>query len=255
MGTTLGLIGAGGSILTVPILVYFFKIPPLVATAYSLLIVGSTAFVGAISYHQKNLVNVKSAIIFTIPATLSVVFTRSLIVPNLPNQILEIPKEIFIMLLFAMLMILAATFMMRPIKIKTHQTTDNSLSLHKLIFGSAAIGFLTGMVGAGGGFLIIPTLISLFRLGMKEAIGTSLAIIATNSLIGFQGDLASGIKIDWSILSIFMALTIFGMLAGLFLSKNFDGQKLKKIFALFVIVVAISILLQETIQFINLSNL
>ena len=121
MGTTLRLIGAGGSILTVPILVYFFKIPPLVATAYSLLIVGNTAFVGAISYHQKNLVNVKSAIIFTIPATLSVLCTRAFVVPNLPNQILGIPKEIFIMLLFAMLMILAATFMMRPIKIKTHQ--------------------------------------------------------------------------------------------------------------------------------------
>jgi hypothetical protein len=187
-----------------------------------------------------------------VPAMISVLITRAFIIPNLPAKFLNIPKEIFIMLLFAMLMILAATFMIRPIKIKTHQTTDNSLSLHKLIFGSAAIGFLTGMVGAGGGFLIIPTLIALFRLGMKEAIGTSLAIIATNSLIGFQGDLASGLKIDWSILSIFISLTIFGMLAGLFLSKNFDGQKLKKIFALFVIVVAISILFQEITQFINL---
>jgi uncharacterized protein len=253
MGATLGLIGAGGSILTVPILVYFFKIPPLTATAYSLLIVGSTALIGAVSYYKKNLVKIKSAAIFATPATISVLCTRALVLPNLPSQIFGAPKEIFVMLLFAALMLLAALFMLKPPKIIAKKTAEKPKAL-KLVFGSAAIGFLTGMVGAGGGFLIIPTLIALFGLSMKEAIGTSLAIIAANSLISFKGDLILNPQIDWQFLALFIFLTAIGMLGGVFLSKYFDAKKLKKIFAIFVACVALAIFAQETLQLLNSTN-
>jgi len=253
MGATLGLIGAGGSILTVPILVYFFKISPLTATAYSLLIVGSTALIGAVSYYKKNLVKIKSAAIFAAPAMISVLCTRALVVPNLPSQIFGAPKEIFVMLLFAALMLLAAFFMLKPPKIAAEKITKKP-KFFKLVFGSAAIGFLTGMVGAGGGFLIIPTLVALFGLNMKEAIGTSLAIIATNSLVGFNGDLMLNPQINWQFLALFIFLTASGMLGGIFLSKYFDAQKLKKIFAIFVACVAVTIFVQETLQLLTLTN-
>lgn len=252
MGITLGLIGAGGSILTVPILVYFFKIQPLIATAYSLLIVGCTALIGAFLYYRKNLVNIKSAITFTIPATISVFCTRALIVPNLPEYILGIPKNIFVMLLFSLLMFLAAFFMLRPLSPKNNQKKSEFCKRCVLVFGSIGIGFFTGIVGAGGGFLIIPALILLFNLPMKEAVGTSLAIIAVNSLIGFNGDLMTGLEINWNILAFFIVLTISGMVTGVFLGKRFDGQKLKKIFAIFIVIIAISILVNELTQLINL---
>jgi uncharacterized membrane protein YfcA len=233
IGSTLGLIGAGGSILTVPILVYFFKISPLLATTYSLLIVGITALIGAASYYKKNLANVRLAVTFAIPAMLSALITRTFIMPNLPDKIFTAPKEIFIMLLFALLMLGAALFMLKPINKKTeqlhHQNKSNFIFL-KLLFGSSAIGFLTAMVGAGGGFLIIPTLIMLFGLNAKESIGTSLIIITINSLVGFGGDLFLGIKIDWIFLSGLIALMSLGMTFGLWVSKYFDASKLKKIF-------------------------
>jgi len=257
MGTTLGLIGAGGSILTVPILVYFFKIPPLLATAYSLLIVGSTALIGALSYYRKNLVDIRSALIFMVPAMISVLITRAFIIPNLPEELVNIPKEIFIMLLFASLMLAAAFLMLRPpiFSVTNLFQKKSKFTFLKLTLGSSAIGFLTGMVGAGGGFLIIPTLVMLFGLSMKQSIGTSLAIIATNSLVGFGGDLFSGIKIDWSVLALFIALTSLGIIFGIWLSKNLDGQKLKKVFSLFILMVAIAIFIQEIHQLLTMSKI
>ena len=255
MGTTLGLIGAGGSILTVPILVYFFKIPPLLATAYSLLIVGITALIGALSYFRKNLVDIRSALIFMVPAMISVLITRAFIIPNLPEELINIPKEIFIMLFFASLMSTAAFLMLRPQIFSTTKPTKKiKFTFSKLMLGSSAIGLLTGMVGAGGGFLIIPALVMLFGLSMKQSIGTSLAIIATNSLIGFSGDLFLGIKINWSVLTLFIALTSLGMIFGIWLGKNLDGQKLKKVFSLFILMVAIAIFIQEIHQLLTMSK-
>ena len=255
MGTTLGLIGAGGSILTVPILVYFFKIPPLLATAYSLLIVGITALIGALSYFRKNLVDIRSALIFMVPAMISVLITRAFIIPNLPEELINIPKEIFIMLFFASLMSTAAFLMLRPQIFSTTKPTKKiKFTFSKLMLGSSAIGLLTGMVGAGGGFLIIPALVMLFGLSMKQSIGTSLAIIATNSLIGFSGDLSLGIKINWSVLTLFIALTSLGMIFGIWLGKNLDGQKLKKVFSLFILMVAIAIFIQEIHQLLTMSK-
>ena len=246
MGLTLGLIGAGGSILTVPILVYLLGVKPVVATGYSLLIVGSAALTGAIRYWRSGLVNLRAALMFAVPAMLTVLATRTFIVPSIPDPLMGIPKDIFIMLLFAGLMIAAALFMLKPLKVeKTHHPEMTPARAIKLVVGSAGVGLLTGMVGAGGGFLIIPTLIALFGLTVKEAIGTSLAIIAINSLVGFQGDVASGILLDWHMLGLFIGMTLLGMWLGTTLAKRMKGEKLKKLFGVFTLLVGVAVLAEE----------
>ncbi len=254
MGLTLGLIGAGGSILTVPILVYLLSVKPVLATGYSLVIVGSAALTGAIRYWRNDLVNIKVALLFAAPAMLTVLATRTFIVPAVPDPIAGIPKDIFVMLLFAALMILAATFMLHPLKMKPNRSQAlNAGRVFKLVIGSAGVGLLTGMVGAGGGFLIIPTLIALFGLPMKEAIGTSLAIIAINSLVGFKGDIAAGIPLDWQLLGTFLGLTLLGMWLGTSLGKRIEGEKLKKLFGVFTFLIAIAVVAEELHALFNIS--
>lgn len=251
MGVTLGLIGAGGSILTVPILVYFLHVPPVVATGYSLFIVGCAALIGAWRYHRRGLVNFRAAIIFMIPAMFCVFFTRNSIVPMLPETMpfagMLISKNVFIMLMFALLMLLAAVFMLRPVASADTSVPPkmNFIRLVKLVIGSAGIGLLTGFVGAGGGFLIIPTLIGLFGLAVKEAVGTSLAIIAVNSLVGFNGDIAHGIPMDWALLGLFLLLTTAGMLLGTSYAKKIDSKHLRKLFGWFVLAVGCAVLLDN----------
>lgn len=246
MGLTLGLIGAGGSILTVPILVYLLGVKPVVATGYSLLVVGSAALTGAIRYWRNDLVNIKAALMFAAPAMLTVLAARTFIVPAIPDPLFGVPKDIFIMLLFSALMILAAGFMLRPVRVVSdHSHVLTPVRILKLIFGSAGVGLLTGMVGAGGGFLIIPTLIALFGLSMKEAIGTSLAVIAINSLVGFKGDIAAGIPLDGPLLGAFLGLTLLGMWLGTALGKRLEGEKLKKLFGVFTLLIGVAVLLEE----------
>lgn len=245
MGLILGMIGAGGSILTVPILFYCFKMPAFEATTYSLVIVGVTAFSGAVTYFKQGLVDLKSAFIFAVPAAICVFLTRSFVIPNLPNFIFSFHKEDALMIAFSLLMIVAAVSMLRPKKIAKKQNKEVKENPVKLIFGSSAIGFLTGLVGVGGGFLIVPTLINLFALDAKKAIGTSLVVIAANSLIGFKSDLIFGAQLDWSLLFTLCLLTLIGMACGIFVSKKFDHHQLKKLFAYFVIAIAILIFFQQ----------
>ncbi|MBU6140610.1 MAG: sulfite exporter TauE/SafE family protein [Proteobacteria bacterium] len=251
MGLILGLLGAGGSILTMPILVYCFSMPAFEATTYSLMIVGVTAMIGAIGYYRKNLVDLRSAIIFAIPAGACVILTRTFILKNLPESILGVSKDNILMLAFALLMIFAAFSMLRSKKIVTENVKNQNPNLLKLISGSSLIGLLTGFVGVGGGFLIVPTLIGLFGLDAKKAIGTSLVVIAANSLIGFKSDLILGSDLDWMFLTIFCLLTASGMIAGIRLGRNFDNQQLKKLFTYLVIVIALLIFSQTLQQMLN----
>ncbi len=246
MGLILGLIGAGGSILTVPILVYLLGIQPIIATGYSLLIVGAGALFGALRYYRQGHVDLQAALVFSIPAMMAVLFTRALVIPNLPDPILGIPKDSFIMLLFAFLMLAVARFMWNPLTTKAApQSQQPTERLIKLVLASAGVGCLTGMVGAGGGFLIIPTLVALFGLPIKLAVGTSLTVIAINSLIGFQGDILSGIPMNAPVLGLFLGLTLLGMWLGTTLGKNIDGMKLRNLFGVFTALVGILILITE----------
>jgi len=252
IGVSLGLIGGGGSILTVPVLVYLFKEDPILATSYSLFIVGVTSAIGSVSYFKKGLVNVKTAIVFGVPAIISVFITRAFIVPAIPSELfsvggLVITKSLFIMVVFAILMIVASYSMIKKGVAKNETFTEQKFNYPLILLEGSVVGVLTGIVGAGGGFLIIPALVVLSKLPMKEAIGTSLVIIAAKSLIGFFGERAVGHNIDWAFMLIISGFAIIGIFIGSFLSKKIDGNKLKPAFGWFVLVMGIYILIKETL--------
>lgn len=251
IGIALGLIGGGGSILTVPVLVYLFAVDAVTATAYSLFIVGITSFVGSITYFKNNLVNIKTAIIFGTPSIFAVYITRAFIVPAIPKTIfvvneLVITKSLVMMLLFAVLMIAASISMIK--KTKTTATTIKAQQFnYPIIFlEGLVVGVLTGFVGAGGGFLIIPALVLLSKLPMKEAVGTSLVIIAAKSLIGFLGE-KNLQQLNWQLLLSIALFAIIGIFIGTILSKKVDGNKLKPAFGWFVLVMGVYVILKETI--------
>jgi uncharacterized membrane protein YfcA len=252
IGISLGLIGGGGSILTVPVLVYLLSIDTVLATTYSLFIIGTTSVVGSFSYFRKGLVNTKIAVVFGIPSIAAVFLTRTYIVPAIPDEIFSvgsfiITKSILLMLIFAVLMIVASYSMIR----KSGQERDEILPnqsfnyLHILTQG-IFVGFITGLIGAGGGFLIIPALVNLMKLPIKTAVGTSLVIISINSLMGFLFSL-SHTPIHWQFLLIITFIAITGILIGSFLSTRIDGKKLKPAFGWFVLVMGIYIIIKETI--------
>lgn len=251
MGVTLGLLGAGGSILTVPILVYILGLEPVTATGYSLLIVGSAAAAGTIKYIQQKQVSLSSAVIFALPAMLMVFISRRYFIPALPETLFGISRGSILMILFSLLMIFVGWNMKRT-RAKTPQMPSEFtlFRLLRLVLGSSAVGVLTGSVGAGGGFLIIPALTSLFGLDMKKAVGTSLVIIAINSLIGFQGDRLSGITLDWQLLGPFLLFTLLGILAGTVLQNRVESQTLKQAFGTFTLVMGFLMLAKEVFHII-----
>lgn len=251
MGFTLGLLGGGGSILAVPIFVYLFRLAPTVATGYSLCVVGIAASIGAYRNHCANTIQYRTGLLFAIPSFLGVFSARVFLLPSLPEVIFEsgafsLSKDSFVMLVFALVMSAASYSMIRGRKndapIKLQSTTRNIfIAMQGLIVGTTA-----GFVGAGGGFLIVPALVLFSRLPMKEAIGTSLFIIALQSLVGFSGEVAVNKgSIDWSFLAIFACLSIVGILMGTFATKFISGDKLKKGFGFFVLVMAVFILYQQ----------
>jgi uncharacterized membrane protein YfcA len=320
IGFTLGLIGGGGSILTVPVLVYMLHINPVLATAYSLFVVGVSSTVGAFNYMKKGLLNYKTAIIFAVPSFIAVFLTRKFLVPAIPEQLFSIGKldittevlfilililamifvsllslnrifqgnkkhiktfllvtpaaimvflvrqflipripdnlivmgdftlsrDMGIMLFFAVIMLLAGLSMIRKNKSEENDKEPSGIIYNYpiIVLEGAIIGTITGIVGAGGGFLIIPALVLLARLPMKMAIGTSLLIIAVKSLAGFLGDLSNQ-SIDWVFLLSFTGLAIIGIFIGTYLSKFIDNQKLKKGFGWFVIIMSVYIILKE----------
>ena len=254
MGLSLGLIGGGGSILTVPILVYLFHVDAVLATAYSLFIVGLTSLVGSVSHVKLGNVHWKTALVFGIPSIISVFLTRLYLVPAIPNPLIHsatmtISKPMALLVLFAVIMILAAYSMIKPSKKpQGDQNEAVSFNFPLILAEGLIVGMVTGLVGAGGGFLIIPALVLLAKLPMKQAVGTSLMIIAAKSLIGFVGDLNGNEVIDWTFLAIFSSVAIFGILVGSMLSKKISGDKLKPAFGWFVLIMGIYIIVMEVLK-------
>lgn len=252
IGLSLGLIGGGGSILTVPVLVYLFGIDAVTATAYSLFVVGATSLVGAFPKYKEGLVDLKTAIIFGAPSILAVYLTRAYLVPFIPDQVLtmgdfELSKRLLLMGLFALLMVFASISMIRNKKPVVQATGgEQGFKYGLILMEGAVVGVLTGLVGAGGGFLIIPALVLFTGLPMKKAVGTSLLIIAAKSLIGFTGDLGN-LQPDWQLLLVVTGIAIVGIIAGNRLARQIDGDKLKKGFGWFVLVMGIYILIKESL--------
>lgn len=252
IGISLGLIGGGGSILTVPVLVYLFAISPVLATSYSLFIVGATCLVGAFNNYRKGLVQIKTALLFGISSITTVFLTRKFLIPLIPKTFgsigdFQIAEAIVTMVLFALLMITAAVAMINSREIITvdkKSVDDKKIIFSKLLLYGITIGFITGLLGAGGGFLLIPTLVLLLKLPMKEAVGTSLFIIALNSLIGFTGDLGH-FSMDWFFLLKITAIAVAGIFIGGFLNKKISGPRLKRGFGWFVLLMGIYIIVKE----------
>lgn len=253
IGVTLGLTGGGGSILTVPVLVYLFSLSPEIGTAYSLFIVGLTSLIGSYSFAKKGLISAKTAVVFGIPSFIAVFLTRKFLVPALPDVFFTsgefvFTKGMFMMGLFAILMIVTSISMIKKKKKSIDsdalEVKPQEFNMPLIILEGFVVGTLTGLVGAGGGFLIIPALVILSKLDMKKAIGTSLIIIAAKSLLGFLGDI-SNYEIDWAFLLLFSALSVVGIFFGSFFASKIDSQKLKRGFGWFVLVMGAFIFIKE----------
>ena len=254
IGLIVGLTGAGGSILALPILTYFFGVPAELATGYSLFVVGWVAAVGALRNGQKGNIDYKIATVFAPPTIAAVYFTRKVIVPAIPETIIQfeevaLSKDLAIMLLFAIVMLFASISMLRK---KTHNTSDSvdlkwDLSrVLKVVTEATVVGVLTGLVGAGGGFIIVPALVLLAKLPIHRAVGTSMFIIASKSLIGFLGDVTNpSLIIDWTFLIGFTFVAMLGLAVGLPFSAKVPAPKLKKGFGVFVLVMAVFILVDK----------
>ena len=245
IGLILGFIGGGGSILAVPVLVYVLGVRPVEATAYSLFIVGVSSLFGAQKHYKLGNIDYRIGVLFAIPSFIGVFTSRRWVLPNIPNELFTlgefaITKDFFLMVFFALIMLLASVSMLRERSV-SKQTKD--VQQFKIIIDGLFVGLITGIVGAGGGFLIIPALVLLSRLEMKKAIGTSLMIIAVKSLFGFLGEWGS--EIDWQLLISFTALAVIGIFFGVYFSKFFDGKKLKKSFGVFVLFTSLVIILKE----------
>ena len=256
IGLILGLIGGGGSILGVPVLVYVMGYSADEATSYSLFIVGMTSLIGSIAYLKKGDISFEAILQFAIASLITVFCVRKFVMPNIPAVIsfasIQISKHMLIMVLFSILILASSVSMIkkkqydRINEVKWDEFARSPLGLPFVILLGVTVGFITGFVGAGGGFIIVPVLIFFLRLSFKKAIGTSLCIIALNSLIGFTGNIGHQ-TIDWVMLLIISSICILGILLGSLLSSKVSSQKLKPAFGWFTLVVGIFVLIKETL--------
>lgn len=249
VGMILGMLGSGGSILSVPILVYVMSIEPTLATAYSLFIIGTTSLVGGIHKAKQKLVDFHKVVLFGIPAVISVFITRKILVPRIPDSIFStenftLTKSILIMVVFAVVMIVASVRMIKPFKERIN-TDGEKPNYFKIALPGIFIGLISGFVGAGGGFLIVPTLLFFAKTPIKMAVGTSLFIVSSQSLIGFTGDIMENRIIDWKLLLLFTLASIVGIFIGNFISKKTEDEKLKTGFGWFVLAMGIYIIIRE----------
>jgi uncharacterized membrane protein YfcA len=251
IGISLGLIGGGGSILTVPVLVYLFGMDECSAVIYSLFIVGTTSVAGSLAYFRKGYVDIKTAIFFGIPSVVAVFFTRMIILPAIPSELFclgnfTVTKPILLMLIFAILMMIASYSMIRKKKpLENPHLKTSKIHYFPILAEGLFTGTLTGLIGAGGGFLIIPVLVNLLKMPVKTAIGTSLIIISISSLMGFVVS-ASDHLIQWPFLFGITSIAIMGILIGNYISTKIDGKRLKPAFGWFVLVMGIYIIIKET---------
>lgn len=249
VGLVLGLMGSGGSLIAIPIFTYLFHISPITTTAYSLFVVGTSSTIGALRNWEKGLVDFKIAIVFAIPAFIAVYVVRKYILPIIPMEIVTIydvavTKDMAIMVFLALIMLLCSLSMIRTKKSLLDHKRLNRYNYPLIVLQGILIGLFTGVVGIGGGFLIIPTLVLLVKLPMKKAVATSLFIIALKSLIGFLGHLGN-LEINWDFLLRFTAISTLGIFLGIYFSSFIKGEKLKTYFGWLLLILSIGIFYKE----------
>ncbi|RAJ02446.1 hypothetical protein LX64_03461 [Chitinophaga skermanii] len=249
IGISLGMIGGGGAILTMPVLVYLLGIPPMLATTYSLFIVGVSSAVGAVLHKPQLRTNGRVIMLFGGVSMFVVFLVRKFLVPHIPtilfsNEHITISSAHVTMLLFAALMCVAGIAMLRDRAEKPAHTTKHSNSL--LIIYGIATGLITGLLGAGGGFILMPALVLIIGMPIQQALGTSLFLIALNTLTGFVIDITH-IDLHWTFLFFLTAIAFAGMLAGWKWGKRVPAAQLKMLFGFFLVAVAAFIFLIEMI--------
>ena len=234
IGLSLGLIGAGGSILTIPVFVYILKKDPVSSSVYSMFVVGISSMAGSIQSIFNKLVDFKAVVTFGIPSVLGVFIARKTIFPVIPDELFSVgsftlSKSMLLMLCLSSLMFLAARRMLKPAeKRDAIELRDAQVTLALLLRG-LVVAMVTGLLGIGGGFLIVPALYLLVNLPVKKAIGTALLIIAINSLFGFLNSYTS-MEIDWLLLIKFSMGAVVGIIIGTKLSRKIPVNYLKKTF-------------------------
>lgn len=250
IGLSLGLMGGGGSLLTIPVLVYLLGVNPILSTVYSLFIVGTTSFIGSLNYIRKQQVHCRVALLFSLPSFGAIFLIRRYVIPAIPDPIsltvsIRFNRAFAFMLFFAFVMLLASVFMLTDRRTQPNTALGQSNYL-LIVLAGLLVGSLTGLAGIGGGFLITPALVLLVQLPMKRAIGTSLLIITANSLVGFLADTILE-RIDWPFLLVFTALAVLGILVGSYLSQFISGLKLRKVFGWSVLVLSLYIIGKEAL--------
>jgi len=248
-GIVLGLLGGGGALLSIPVLVYLFHIEPQLATSYSLLLIGITASSGAYQNIRKKLVDYNAALYYGVPSVIAVYAVRRWGMPNLPKVIFtlngySVDKNLFILIILAIVMFIAA-YKMITSKAPDSEETEHEVDHVRLAFFAVLIGAFLGLVGAGGGFLMVPALMYFANVHTKKAIGTSLLLVAINSFIGFMGDMRSHVQIDWTFFATFALFSVAGVFIGHYLATYIHNNKLKKYFGWFILVTAIFIVVKE----------
>jgi uncharacterized membrane protein YfcA len=237
VGLTLGLIGGGGSILTVPILVYILGIAATEAMGFSLFIVGATSCAGAVAHAARGNVSLRIAATFAGPSLVAAYLVRRWLVPAIPRTIAlggwSARRDDVLMMGFALVMAAAATAMIRTRRSELEPFDPPRPAMLAPLGGF--VGAVAGLFGAGGGFLIVPALVLVADLPMALAIGTSLAIITTQSLAGFVGVVQTAARIDWPLLLALTALALSGMAGGLALGRRVSGASLRAGFGWFVL--------------------
>ncbi len=249
VGATLGLVGSGGTILTVPILVYVMGVEPMLATTYSLFAIGITSLVGSVKGFMAKEVDVEKVVTFGIPSLLMVFLTRSYLLPLVPEVIhigeLAIEQSLLLMVLFAMVMLASSWSMIK--ESEKLPAAGKPIPLGAVVGQGLLVGLITGVVGAGGGFLIIPALVNFYRMPIKQAVSTSLVIITVNSLFGVVGDAARFVAFDWTLILGYTACAVLGIFIGFGLSNKMNGQHLKKMFGYLILLMGLYILLKELV--------
>ena len=242
IGTTLGLIGAGGAIVAVPVFVYLYNIPPTLASGYALFVVAVASAVASAQYMRQRLVDGRAVAAFGSTTLVSIAITRSLALPMIPDVVVGLERDTLLMLAFAMVLLFAAYGMLR----KTPKPeTEAPAHMGRLAAYGTVIGVISGILGVGGGFLMTPALVLWAGLDMKRAVATSLVLISANSAIGVAADLTGGVDYDWTFVTTFTVMTTVGIVLGTLLSKRIDGQRLKKGFGWFILAIGIAVTIRE----------
>ncbi len=247
MGIVLGVMGAGGSALSVPIITYLFKIPASLAITYALFVVGITSLFGSIKYLKLGLINFRNSFYFILFSLLSIYFVRVYLLNKIPSELAfcgkSITKDSILICTFAFIMILSVFSMIKNIQFNNYPKKYETAALS--IIGTI-VGIITGLVGAGGGFLIVPSLIIFSRLKFKEAIGTSLILITCNSLFGFITDIfLNKISIKYDFLMIISIISIIGALIGAKINSFIEVSIIRKVFIILLLLVSSYIFIIE----------